>query len=219
LELTDFKRELRQFGLLKTLADVGVRGLNRAFHARLLKALQIEHANPEFPECSRRYHGCFLPPAQLMELARSEYELSPAFVDEACAKGDECYGFLDGGVLASYGWYSRRPTRIDVPTLMLHFDPAYVYMYKGFTHPRYRGQRLYGAGMTCALRAYRGRGYRGLVSYVECNNFSSLKSCYRMGYSGFGHIFLMSLRGRYIIRCDEGCRQRRFELKPAIESG
>ena len=61
-----------------------------------------------------------------------------AFLDMALAKGDECYGFFDGEVLASYGWYSRRPTEMDAPGFEFRFDPRFIYMYKGYTHRDHR---------------------------------------------------------------------------------
>jgi len=66
--------------------------------------------------------------------------------------------------------------------LLLHFDWVnYVYMYKAFTVERYRGQRLHAIGVTQSLVRFGSMGYRGLLCYVESNNFDSLKSSYRMG--------------------------------------
>jgi hypothetical protein len=142
-----------------------------------------------------------------------QYEISKKFLDRALAKSDECYGFLHGNVLASYGWYSNKPTEIEPPDLVLHFDNQYTYMYKSFTHIDYRGQRLHAIGMTRALDAYLARGHKGIVSYVEWNNFSSLKSCYRMGYTDFGNIYVARLFNRYLFHSDAGCRRYAFGLE------
>ena len=94
-------------------------------------------------------------------MARDEiYDLDSAFVDRATALGDRCFGFVEGDVLTSYGWYSRRPTEAG-HGLVLRFDPAYVYMYKGFTHPKHRGQRLHAIGMAAALEEYTREGAKG----------------------------------------------------------
>lgn len=45
-----------------------------------------------------------------------------------------------------------------------------------------QGNRVAAFGMTHALRAYTERGCKGLVSFVESDNFASLRSCERMGY-------------------------------------
>jgi hypothetical protein len=96
--------------------------------------------------------------------------------------------------------------------MFLHFDENRIYMYKGFTPEKYRGQRLHAIAMARALVAYRAKGYKGFVSYVEWNNFSSLKSCYRMGYSDFGNIYLVKLFGKYRTYAGAGCARYRFRL-------
>ena len=150
----------------------------------------------------------------LREFAKNpDYELSGSFLDQALAKGDECYGFLDGEALAAYGWYSNKPTETEWPGLVLTFNDQYIYMYKGFTHVNYRGQRLHAIGMLRALEAYLARGHRGIVSYVEWNNFSSLRSCYRMGYADFGNVYATRVFNHYFVHSDAGCKRCEFGLE------
>ncbi len=210
-----------RFGAIKAFQDLALRGLNVAVPARILKAIKIEAVHPEFLQCDKPYRGEFLSQAVLTEVVRDrpEYEISENFLREAFAKGDECYGFLDGPVLAAYGWYSNKPTAIHPPELTLHFDNRYIYMYKGFTHVKYRGQRLHAIAMTRALEAYLAKGHKGIVSYVEWNNFSSLKSCYRMGYADIGNIYLTRLFGYYLSHPDRGCRNHGFRLEYTGSSG
>ena len=156
----------------------------------------------------------FMSESMLMELVEQpEYELSKRFLNHALSNGDECYGFFYGSVLAAYSWYSNKATQINPADLVLHFDDAYIYMYKGFTHPNYRGQRLYATGMTRALEPYLAQGYKGMLCYVESNNFASLKSCYRMGYADFGNLYVARLFNRYWLHSDPGCRRYGFELE------
>src|SRR5213592_457335 len=96
------------------------------------------------------------------------------------------------------------PTRID-GDLCVHFNDAYVYMYKGLTLNAHRGRRLHAIGKTRALAFYRARGYKGLVSYVDGDNLSSLKSNYRMGCVDFGRIWVLRVFGRYLIFRTSGC--------------
>ena len=60
--------------------------------------------------------------------------------------------------------------------------------------------------MTMALQHYLGKGYKGLVSYVESNNFSSLTSVARMGYETFGTIYVSRIFGIYLTHAGAGCR-------------
>ena len=214
MDLIEFNRNIKQFGAVNALEDVALRALNRGFFFKILKGIKIDAVHPDYLKCDEKYRGLFLNEVTLREFAeRPDYDLSKSFLSEALAKGDECYGFLNGGELASYGWYSNKPTAIDPPDLVLHFNDQFIYMYKGFTHVNYRGQRLHAIGMTQALEAYLARGYKGIVSYVEWNNFGSLKSCYRMGYQDYGNIYAVRLFDRYFLHSNAGCRPYGFRLE------
>jgi hypothetical protein len=215
MRLTEIAGRYRRFGAFKAFQDLGLRTINRIVPIKILKGMRIEQAPDEFLHCAAPYRGEFLTESRLAGIIRNrpEFEMTEGFLRDAYAKGDECYGFLDGNTLASYSWYSNKPTEIDIPGMMLHFDDRYIYMYKGFTHERYRGQRLHALGMARALDVYIRRGYRGFLAYVEWNNFSSLKSCYRLGYVDFGKLYLARLFGRYVMRADRGASRYGFRLE------
>jgi hypothetical protein len=204
---------IKRHGLGRTSQDLALRLLNRLVFFRILKCLKIDSVNPEFLECDGRYHGLFLSESALRTFTtKPEYEISAEFLDRAMARGDGCYGFLDGNTLASYGWYSNRPTETDWPALCVQFDEQYIYMYKGFTHLKYRGKRLHSIGMTRALEFYLAKGYKGILSYVESGNVASLKSCYRMGYRDFGEIYAVGLFNRFFLYSSSGCRPYGLKL-------
>jgi hypothetical protein len=129
------------------------------------------------------------------------------FVAEALAKGDECLGILDGPTLAAYSWYSSRPTRTMPQELFIHFDNRYIYMYKGFTRERYRGQRLHAIGKTLALQTYMARGLRGMISLVDFRNRDSLQSAKRMGARVVGSFYILGVFGHFLIYRDRGSRR------------
>jgi hypothetical protein len=210
---TQIATDLKHYGVLKTAQDVAVRALNRVIFFKTLKCVKIDVVNPEYLECAPNYQGLFLTEEMLRDFAEQpDYELTHVFLNEALAKGDECYGFLDGKVLAAYGWYSNKSTETDWPHLAVQFNQQHIYMYKGFTHPRHRGKRLHAVGMTRALEAYLARGYKGLVSYVEATNFASLKSCYRMGYEDFGKVYAARIFNTYFLHANSSCRPYGFRL-------
>jgi hypothetical protein len=154
-------------------------------------------------------------------VAQSGSMLTHDFLDQAAAKGDRCFAFFDGDTLTSYGWYSKQPTRlVEVPgDLVLHFAPAWVYMYNGYTRPEYRGQRLHAIGMTAALEQYAREGKRGLVSYVDASNAASLKSCTRMGYRTFGRVVVIGRGERFLHRTSAGCAAYGFRLESERPGG
>jgi hypothetical protein len=191
-----------------------------------VKCVYTETVDPEFLTLDARYNAGFLDTVALAAyVGRPEYDMPVSFVRRALASRDECFAIRDGNELAAYGWYCTSANHFS-DDLTLHFDPRWVYMYRGFTNPAYRGQRLHAIGMTMALAAYRARGHRGLVSCVERRNEASLKSVYRMGYRTFGTIYgitLGSLIGarrstsrlltRPITWCTPGCRKFGFWLE------
>jgi hypothetical protein len=204
-------------GLSHTLHDLTLRAANRVMLIKVLRCMAIERVNPAFATCPEPYRAMFLDKPMLREFSRDPANDMPeGFLDEALAKDDECFGILAGDTLASYGWYSRGPTRIDPPGLVFHPGDRYVYMYKGFTHLGHRGRRLHAVGMTMALQDYLTRGFKGLVSYVESNNFNSLHSVARMGYEIFGTIDVLRPFGIYLTHASAGCRARGVRVEPAL---
>lgn len=190
------RSRLEAAGWKGLITDYGIRAANRLGYFQLLKCVTIAEPPAEYLDAGPKYVCRFLTPEELFHYsADPANKLSADFLRDALAKGDECYAILDGAKLASYGWYSTGATEIEDGGLAISFAKGWVYMYKGYTLPAYRGQRLHAIGMARSLEEYRKRGCRGIVSYVAANNHSSLKSCYRMGYRDFGTIAIRRFGG------------------------
>jgi GNAT superfamily N-acetyltransferase len=191
----------------------------------ILKCVFIDTADSAFLTPPPTYQAGFVDAETLWRYAgQPEYDMPESFVRRALAVGDECLAIRDGEVLAAYGWYSSSANHVS-EELTLHFSPRWVYMYRGFTHPAYRGQRLHAIGMTTALAAYQARGFQGLVSCVDARNGAALKSVHRMGYRNFGTIYgfrlgrmlgvrqsTMRLLNQQIIYATPGCKAFGFWL-------
>ena len=147
------RKDVKNFGVSRALYGLTFRAVNRAVDLKVLTCVVVREPDPEFAKHDPRFACSFLSADRLRALSSDPTnQLEPAFLEDALAKGDECFGILDGETLASYGWYSNRPTDID-GEVRLSFSARYVYMYKGFTRPSHRGQRLHAIGMTLALAA------------------------------------------------------------------
>jgi len=202
VNLTAVRDNIRRYGLTAGVHDLTKKAVSRFVPLRVLKTMQLTMSGVDrsYLDLPEGLEGGFADEARLLAWAADpKNDLDAAFVRDALAKGDRCYAITRGDELASYGWYSRRPTMIT-DDLRLWFDPKYVYMYKGFTLPAFRGKRLHAIGMARALEAYTAEGCTGIVSYVESNNFASLKSCYRMGYTDIGHIVVATVGTRTFSR-------------------
>jgi hypothetical protein len=193
--------------------------LNKIFYIRILKCIVISKVNEKFLILDSRFSHGFLEKTQLLNYVESaENQLTEGYLRAAFAQGDECYGITENGELASYGWYSSNPTLTDVQNMKFHFDPGYVYMYKGLTKSKYRGQRLHAIGMTWALKKYLERGCRGMVSYVDSTNFDSLKSCWRMGYEPVGSVLVIKLFGKCFSFSSPSCAKYKIRLTQDVSS-
>ena len=176
----------------------------------IYKCLYIDSPDPAFLTLEAKYRAGFLDTETICRYARDpENDLKEDRLRHALTANDDCFAIRDGDRLAAYGWYSRAGNARVSDTLRLHFDPQWVYMYHGFTHRDYRGQRLHAIGMTMALVGYVARGAKGLVSVVETWNEASLKSCARMGYHEFGMIYEIRLGRLLGIRHPTGSFLRR----------
>jgi hypothetical protein len=206
---------LRRYGLAAAVHDMGCRAAGKVVDLRILRGMTARLEDVKDPRFfdAQGLDARFVRDDELARFARDgAHELSTAFLGEARARGDRCYALFDGEALAAYGWYSGLPTPID-DAFVLHFDPAYTYMYKGYTVPAYRGRRLHAVGMCRALRAFSEEGRKGLVSWVYSNNFASLHSVARMGYRIFGSVYLLRSASFSYARATRGCADYGFWIE------
>lgn len=206
-------RRVRRHGLWNTLQELALRFAAKALGVRVLRGLVLETtpAQPEVP--AGLAHGFQAPRALRRFASDPANEMSPFFVADAVARGDRCYAICNGPMPVFTSWYSRRPTAIGTAGLVLHFDPQYVYMYKAYTQPAHRGQRLYQAAVSRVFAHFAAKGARGFLSYVDATNLASLKSLRRMGYRVFGSIYVVRLFGRHFTFATSGCTPFGFRLE------
>lgn len=208
--------KVKRHGVANTAYLVAVKSLAQVADFRILRGVFVAQPDAAFLACPAPYEARILGEAELRRFAQDPAnELSDEFLDEALARGDQCYAIVHGDRLAAYGWYAFGPTPIGLPGLLLHYRTDCVYMYKGFTHNEHRGKRLHAIGMTRALQHYLSKGYEGIVSYVESINFDSLKSCFRMGYFVFGSVYIVNALGRYFSYSTPGCGEYAFRVERA----
>lgn len=220
MDFGEISQIYESFGLLALMLDLGIRSLNQFFFFKDLVGMTIElpWLDKKYLQIPEGFEGRFLSHDEVKKFANDpDNDLPESFLDYAFGKKDECYALLHNGELAAYGWYSNNPTRIS-NDLCLHFSNSYIYMYRGFTRKEFRGKRLHAVGMANALNKYAQIGYKGLISYVEANNFRSLKSVFRMGYKKFGNIYVLKLFGYPFVTKTTSCRKFGFDIKKFVNS-
>ena len=204
-----------KFGYLAVLHSIKYFLKNKIHLYKELQGMTVtmDSLDPKYLNGNEKYEYRFLTHEELTNFSQDDENcISSEFLKCAMKKGDFCYAVLDGSKLASYGWYSDKPSDIT-DELELCFDGSWIYMYKGFTSLSYRGQRLHAIGMARSLRAYTEKGFKGIISYVETNNFASLRSCERMGFKNFGKVIVQKGFSGYSVRAEHGCSDYNFTVK------
>lgn len=204
------------FGVRAALRDVEYRALNKLTRVRILHCMTL--VTDDVAGASAAPPGFVARVATAGELhaARAEpewaAEMTTAFIDGACGRGDECVGVFDGRRLVSMAWLARAPTHIT-RNLVLHFDPAWAYSYKNYTLAAYRGRRLHALGVVFALGRCVRAGARGLVLYVDHDNFASLRAMRRMGFRQLGDVYVVGPEGREVAWSSPGCRSHQVRVE------
>lgn len=161
--------------------------------------------------------GSVIEGSSITELLRPSVRITEEFLQGAVDRGDWCHVYKDGDEIASYGWYSKAAVPLD-DYFSVTYSREYTYMYRGYTATDYRGRKLHAFGMGAALRHAVSRGDLGLISYVEGNNFASLRSCKRLGYIVFGSCWVFRIFSINFSFRSPGCRNFDFKVEPGYQN-
>src|SRR6476659_2241573 len=149
------------------------------------------------------------------------YFIDPSLVDGVRVGREVCFAALEGDRLAAFGCYTLGYVPPEqCAGAALSFPADIAYMSYGLTHPDYRGARLHGYIMGLALQELAKRGITKLVSIVAWTNWSSLKSCWRLGYINLGNMITIGGKKRAIGLYPKGAKKLgvrfgRKAVKPA----
>lgn len=186
---------------------------------RALKLQVAEVMSLDLAELHRRplepspFHFRFLTPDDVRKAVGDPMnDLDAAMADELQPMSNFCFAAFDHCRLACYSWYALgqvRPEHCLGARLKLPDDT--VYMYKAFTTPEYRGQRLHEATLHRATLALAARGIRRLVAIVEYAEWASRKSHQRMGCRPIGRLWWLGHFGPAVVA--RPCKIRRSGLQ------
>lgn len=128
------------------------------------------------------------------------YDFSAQFLGGLASRDDLCFGAFAGGKLVGYCFFALRPTAID-SYLRFHFAERWIYVYKAFTHPAWRGKRLQQELFLRAMPSVGDwlRGLRdplGFVTLVVADNKPSLRAFARLGFAPFESFPVFRIRSR-----------------------
>ncbi len=220
MQLEELKRTFRNAGLRGVGTDLWCRGAHKLCRFLDMHVLVLTPAtlDPDALQTDADVRYGFLDDAALRPFADTPgMDLPAAFVAEALAKGDRCYGAWIGDQLACYCWFAANTTLVN-EELLLHFDPQWHYGYKMLTLPAFRSHRLAAAVATQAMVALVAAGSKGLIVLVNVNNYSSLKATFRMGFQKVGRMRAAKLGGRWLAGVSESCAPYGMRISPVRPS-
>ncbi len=181
----------RRFGATAVARTISDRIGQARSGRRVVEIVWLEAANLKLSlEHDPRFEFRFLDTHEIAEFAKDPgNDLDEPMIDRAAGGLDLCFAALCDGRLAAYGWYALDAIEGEHNFgIAMSYPSTVAYMYKGFTHPDFRGARLHGVGMGLALKNLQQFGVTALVSSVGWTNEASLRSCDRLGYERLGRI-------------------------------
>src|ERR1044071_4434516 len=99
-KLEAVQRKIRRHGLAATGYETAIKALGALVEFKIMRGVFVDRPDPAFLECP--YQPMLLDAAALRRFARDPAnELSQEFIDEATARGDQCYAICDGERLAA----------------------------------------------------------------------------------------------------------------------
>lgn len=125
-------------------------------------------------------------------------DLDSSLAERLEKENNYCFAAFDGSQLANYSWYA--PDSIEPEHSFdagLTYPPNTLYLYKAYTHPRYRGRRVHQSAVSRAAQFFAERGVSRLIALVEYANWASLTSHERLGCRNVGWILTA---GRHPLR-------------------
>jgi len=210
--------DIKHFGIKHALYDVLLRSTNRLILFRVLRLVTISKVKRHDP-LPAGYLFKPIMPDDLAKLAQDKaYEINPVLLRESRQAGNSCFGIFDGSRLANYLFIYTTPA-LMTDDLQITFGRNYAYLCATFTHPDYRGRHMNSIAAAFASGAYLDKGFKKLLAYVDANNFSSLKSLFRVGWVAVDTIYIVRIFGRYFIRSGAGSSAHEFRITQLPANG
>lgn len=126
-------------------------------------------------------------------------------------QGDVCLGAFDGDRLVAFTFRCYSKAQHE-PGIYIHVNKPYRYGYKAFTHPEYRGQRLFDASIADPI--CRSKGFNQSLGFIETHNYSSMKRSRRNGNRIVGMAGYFKLFGKVFAFRSSGAKQFGFAFVP-----
>ncbi len=195
--LDSVKNRFRTEGLFATAIWALYRWAQCLITLDVTRLVWLDGSTARFKEATGdRLTFRFLTPEEVRNFSAEPTNL----LDESFAKRLEggqhfCFAALSGEQLAAYAWFSLHSVEAECNRgkqkntgVAIAYPNHVVFMYKGFTHPEFRGQGLYGTVNGLAVHDFSSRGITHILSTMDWSNVAARRSCFRLGFAELGLI-------------------------------
>jgi len=193
-------RRIRATGLLATGLCVFYRLAQRCMTLDVTRLVWLEESAARFeesPDPSMTFR--FLLPSEIRGFSGDPTnELDESFAQRIEEGQHFCFAALSarksgGQRLAAYAWFVLHQVDAEYNEgrhkntgVCFSYPDHAVFMYKGWTHPDFRGRGLYGIVNGLAIRGLSDRGITHCLSTMDWTNTAARRSCSRLGFIELG---------------------------------
>lgn len=190
--LRAFADECRRFGWASAAKSVAYRVARRSCQFRIVHVLSLDLAPvpTSTPPSAEGIEYRWLMADDIRAYAVDpETDLDISMAD-SLQNGDRfCFGAFRGSELVNYAWYALDSIEAEHSFgAGITYPANTLYLYKAYTHPRYRGRQVHQSAVDRAARFFAARGIVRFVILVECANWASLRSHGKLGFRQVGKI-------------------------------
>jgi GNAT superfamily N-acetyltransferase len=187
----NFSDACSRFGVSSAVIDLAYRAARRIGHLRVVNLVRLNLADlSSAPPLSRALRPRWLTADEVRTYAADPANDLNASMAWRLENGrNYCHAIFDGPRLANYSWFALESIEPEHSLgIGLFFPLDTVYLYKAYTHPDYRGQRIHHAAIASAVSFFGGQGISQLIAVIEYANWASLRSHTRLGCQRIGRI-------------------------------
>ena len=192
-----FFAKRRKYGTLAVVHEVAYKLAQRVMTLDVTHLMRLSSERVSLPDDDPgEFTFQFLTAEDVRRFSGANNGLSAELAGRIELGRDFCFAALSKDRLAAYAWYALGSIEAEhnrggksASGVAMSFPDDMAFMYKGFTHPDFRGRSLYGFVNARALEALRPRGVTTVISTADWTNWSALNSCWRLGYEDLGLVW------------------------------
>ncbi len=192
--------ELRsRFGAAKTLQHAVFRLVNRFFNFDCLHIIVLNREDLKSldPAKTHRLSTKIATLEDLKDMEKQGYWRIHQREIEYFNRGDTCLLSYVDNKLAGYTWVHTNGCPEFVAGLRLSVPHEYLYNFRGFTNPDYRGYGLQSFRHHELLNFHRWINKKGLLGFVVHTNHSSRRGQEKGGYKRIGNIYVIGSKSHF----------------------